>query len=256
MSAYKVNRSLQRGFEVLGALNRNNGAGVSQLSELTGIHRTTIYRILETLTRMEYVTKGDARDNYYLTLKVRQLSDGFTDDAWISALAAPVLKELHRKVLWPTNIATFDYDAMVVRESSHRYSPFAVQHAVVGQRLPMMRTSLGRAYLAFCPEAERKEIIRILRSIGGSDATFATDARYVRDLVRKARQDQYADSAGEKQNKTAAIAVPVLRKERVVACINLIFFPSAISAAVAAREYLGPMRNAALSISKQLDNET
>jgi IclR family mhp operon transcriptional activator len=253
VSSYKFNRSLHRGFEVLSALNRFNGSGVARLSELTGIHRTTIYRILETLQQMNYVTKGDSRDNYYLTLKVRQLSDGFNDEAWITSVGAPILRQLHRKVLWPTNIATFDHDAMVIRESSHRYSPFAVQHAVVGQRVPMMRTALGRAYLAFCPDAERKEIMRILRSLSTEDSPGPANRAYVTDFVRKAREDHYASSAGEKKDKTAAIAVPVMCDNRVIACINLIFFSSAFSTSRAAQEYLWHLREAAASIAKAYD---
>lgn len=49
---------------------------------------------------------------------MRQLSEGFRDEQWISALAAPLLGDLLREVVWPTDVSTLDVDAMVVRETT------------------------------------------------------------------------------------------------------------------------------------------
>lgn len=255
MATYKTIRSIQRGFEVLAALNRQNGASVQTIAETTRIHRTTVHRILETLHNLGYVKKSPSDENYRLTLNVRQLSDGFDDDAWISAIAVPALRELHQKILWPANVATYDYDAMLVRESTHRYSPLAIHHAVVGQRLAMLRTALGRAYFCFCPEDERREILRILQAGRGRDAAIARDPGVVRDLVRKARQDGYVVSHSEKDRKIAAIAVPIVRGGRVFAAINIVFFHSAMSVSAAVERYLGPLRDTAAEIADRLEIE-
>ena len=255
MSTYKNVRALHRGLDVLAALNRLNGASVELLAEATAVHRTTVRRLLETLVRLGYVERSSSNDHYRLTLSVRRLSDGFDDDAWVSAVAGPALRELHPKILWPTNIATYDYDAMLIRESSHRYSPFAIHHALVGQRLPMLRTALGQAYVSFCPERERREIMDILKSGSGPDAAFAKDSAFLRELVRRTRRNGYAGKIGDREKRVAAIAVPVMRGERVFACINTVFYRSAIALPEAAAKYVEPLREAAAQIESRVESE-
>ena len=255
MSTYKNVRALHRGLDVLAALNRLNGASVELLAEVTAIHRTTVRRLLETLVRLGYVERSSSNDHYRLTLSVRRLSDGFDDDAWVSAVAGPALRELHPDILWPTNVATYDYDAMLIRESSHRYSPFAIHHALVGQRLPMLRTALGQAYVSFCPERERREIIDILKSGGGPDAAFARDSAFVRELVRRTRRNGHAGKTGDKEKRVAAIAVPVMRGERVFACINVVFYRSAIALPEAATKYVARLKEAAARIASRVGDE-
>jgi IclR family mhp operon transcriptional activator len=248
-------RSLRRGLQLLCALNRHNGASVQVLAEASGINRTTVYRVLGTLEELGFVRQGPSDENFRLTAAVRQLSDGLNDDAWVANVAGPVLKERHPGVLWPMNVATFDYDAMLIRESSHRYSPFAIHHSVVGSRLPMLETVLGQVYLAFCPEREREDILEILRASKGPEAALANDATYVRDLVRRARRNGYVAQPGFREKRIAAIGVPVMRGARLFAALNMLFFRSAMSIPAAVERHLEHLRGTAHEIASRLRPE-
>lgn len=250
---YKTVRSLQRGMEVLCALNRNNGASVQALAQSIGVHRTTVQRLLETLRAMGYVSKSASDEQYRLAPGVRRLSDGFDDDAWVSAVAEPALRALHPRLLWPTNLATLDGDAMLIRESTHRYSPLSIHHATVGQRLPMLRSALGQVYLAFCPDEERREILAMLRR--GPDAALARDEAFLRELLRRARRGGYVAKPGDRETRIGAVAVPVMRGERVFACLNTVFFRRAMSIPTAVRRCLEPLRETAAAISARLEQE-
>ena len=252
MARYKFVRSLQRGLQLLGALNRHNGASVQLLAEASSINRTSVYRLLGTLEALGFVRKGPSDENFRLTAAVRQLSDGLNDDAWVSSVAGPVLKQRHPGVLWPMNVATFDYDAMLIRESSHRYSPFAIHHSVVGARLPMLETVLGQVYLAFCPEREREEILEILRASKGSEGALANDAAFVRELVRRARRNGYVAKPGFREKRIAALGVPVMRDGRLFAALNMLFFRTAMSIQTATERHLDHLRGTAQEIASRL----
>lgn len=104
---YKTVRGLTRGLMLLNMLNKlDGGASVGLLAELSGLHRTTVRRLLETLQEEGYVRRSPSDDSFRLTIKVRQLSEGFRDEQWISALAAPLLGDLLREVVWPTDVST------------------------------------------------------------------------------------------------------------------------------------------------------
>jgi IclR family mhp operon transcriptional activator len=82
---YKTVPGLTRGLQILNALNREDGgASPTSLAELTGLHRTTVRRLLETLQDEGYVRRGESDDSFRLSMKVRELSEGFRDEQWIS----------------------------------------------------------------------------------------------------------------------------------------------------------------------------
>ena len=250
---YKTVRSLQRGMEVLCALNRNNGASVQALAQSIGVHRTTVQRLLETLRAMGYVSKSASDDQYRLAPGVRRLSDGFDDDAWVSAIAEPALRALHPRLLWPTNVATLDGDAMLIRESTHRYSPLSIHHATVGQRLPMLRSALGRCTWV-CPtrSGARSSPCSGAAPMRRSPATRRSSRR----VLRRARRGGYVAKLGDREKRIVAVAVPILRGERVFACINTVFFRRAMSIPVAVRRCLEPLRETAAAISARLEEES
>ena len=151
-AAYKTVRGLSRGLLLLKLLNKfDGGATPGLLAEFSGLHRTTVRRLLETLQEEGFVRRSRSDDSFRLTINVRQLSDGFRDEHWISALATPLLGELLREVQWPTDITTLDVDAMVVRETTHRFSRLSFHRAMVGRRLPLLLTASGLTWLAFAP---------------------------------------------------------------------------------------------------------
>jgi IclR family transcriptional regulator, mhp operon transcriptional activator len=255
VAKYKSVRSLRRGLQLLCALNRHNGASVQLLAEASGINRTSVYRVLGTLEELGFVRQGPSDENFRLTAAVRQLSDGLNEDAWVANVAGPVLKERHPGMLWPMNVATFDYDAMLIRESSHRYSPFAIHHSVVGSRLPMLETVLGQVYLAFCPDREREGILEILRASKGPEAELANDATYVRDFVRRARRNGYVARPGLREKRIGAIGVPIMRDARLFAALNMLFFRSAMSVPAAVERHLEYLRGTAHEIASRLRPE-
>lgn len=248
---YKTVRGLTRGLTLLNVMNRlNGGATISQLSLLTGLHRTTVKRLLETLQDEGYVQRGYSDDGYHLSMKVRELSEGFRDEKWISAIAAPLLAELLQNVIWPTDISTLDVDAMIVRETTHRFSRLSFHRSMVGRRLPLLLTATGLAYLAFCPEKEREQIIALLATYEGEEYQLAKEPNKLNEQLRRVRRNGYGENfmRWNREEKIASIAVPVYGEEQVIGCLNLVYVAKAMSIEQAADRYLGALQETAEKI--------
>lgn len=127
MTVYTSVRGLARGLQVLQALNAmEGGSGTSQqIADLTGLHRTTVRRLLETLVEQGYARRSSSDDSFRLLLAVRALSEGFTDAERISTVAPPIMGRLLQRVAWPSDLTTPDGDAMIIRETTHRFSPLS-----------------------------------------------------------------------------------------------------------------------------------
>lgn len=252
---YKNVRGLARGMQVLNTLNRlDGGATPTQLAELTGLHRTTVRRLLETLQDEGYVRRSESDDSFRLCLKVRELSEGFRNEQWISELAAPLLADLLHEVVWPTDLCTLDVDAMVVRETTHRFSRLSFHRSMVGRRLPMLLTATGLAYLAFCPETERRCILELLASRRDEENTLAREPLALDNLLRKTRNRGYGENYmnWNKEERIASIAVPVHGQGRVLGCINLVYVAKAMTIEQAAARYLPALRRTAGQIEQAI----
>ena len=251
---YRRVQGLMRGLSVLSALNTTPGSRGSTvaLARATALHRTTVKRLLETLREAGFVRRLPD-DSYCLTFRVRNLSAGFTDEAWISQIAAPLLRRLTEEVLWPSDLVTLEGDELIVRESTHAFSRISFHPGMLGQRLPFMLTAIGRAYLAFCKPEERDRLVETLRQRSDAEGRRARDGRQLRQLLDATRARGYAINEGEwiGGGRYGAIAVPVLFEGYAIACINLIFSKRAISTAEAAKRHLKAMHATAQEIERQ-----
>lgn len=251
-----VVRGLVRGMDILRAMNTQEGgrSTLRQLSEATGLHRTTIRRILETLIAEGYVRRSESDDRYCLALRVRALAEGFRDEDWVSSIVAPALGELLQTVVWPSDLCTPVGHNLVIRESTHRFSPLSFHRAMVGQTMPILLTASGRAYLARCPDQEREEILRLVRSANDTQARLAADERFVNNILARTRDMGFGSNDGEwtSQHKVGAIALPIMLEGRPLGSINIVYLNKAVSLKDATARYLPALRQAVSRIESQL----
>jgi IclR family transcriptional regulator, mhp operon transcriptional activator len=238
---YSHVQGLERGIEVLRALNASTGGrnSVVRLSTETGLHRTTVKRLLETLKHIGVVRYLNDSNEYCLTLNVLQLSEGFRDVVWIAEIARPLMRALTRKVIWPSDLMILDTDELVVRETTHGITPWSFNSRVLGIRVPLLQSSGGRAYLAFCADDERERLLDMLKRREGTDGERARDAAYVARIIDQTRERGFAVSERRESfgdmglrfgtNRCAAVAVPIRRKGYAVASLNIVYLTRAVS---------------------------
>lgn len=256
MSGAKQVFGLKKGLAVLRALNNHNDATVVEISGLTGLPRPTLYRLLATLQEDGYVDRGPNGNTFRLTIAVRGLAWGYSDEAWVGEIAAPVLNELRREIVWPSDIATYERGAMLIRETTNTTSPLAMLPGRAGHRPPVLTSSLGRAYLSFCDKLERDSILAVLSARGHRERRAARDLAAVNRMVQETRARGYAIREGGRAPGTTSIAVPVMNKDKILAAINIICIASAIGLDDIVVRYLGPMQKAARQIERALRNFT
>ncbi|MCA0241479.1 MAG: DNA-binding transcriptional regulator [Proteobacteria bacterium] len=254
-AAYRNVTALERGLQVLVALNRlPSGIGtVGSLAGATGLHRTTVKRLLETLTAHGFLRRSHSDDTYRLVARVRALSEGFTDDEWVSSAAMPELGELLKQLVWPSDLTTLDGDAMVIRETTHRFSSLSFHRNMVGRRIPLLNTASGRVYLAHCPPNELEQLLHFLaRSADAEQARMARDARLVRHLLDKVRREGCGCNSGEwsVEPHVGGIAVPIIGNGKVLACLSVVFLIRVISVEDARTRFLPALAASAQRIER------
>ncbi|HVZ53690.1 MAG TPA: DNA-binding transcriptional activator MhpR [Pseudolabrys sp.] len=252
MASFGSVRSLERGLKILEALNRCHGAKAQQIARMVDLPRPTTYRLLETLDALGYIARSKSDDGWHLTPQIKMLSAGFHDDVWIARVAAPVVHELGKEVLWPVDLVTYQNATMIIRETTHVESPFSIDRGMAGSHLPILGTSGGRAYLSFCPERERALILQRLRRSDEPYDALARDKTFVTRLVEETRRVGYGSRSEGFNPHTASISMPIRQGERVLACVSIIWIARALSFADAVARNLPPLRKAIGQIEAQL----
>ncbi|WP_338664706.1 helix-turn-helix domain-containing protein [Pararoseomonas sp. SCSIO 73927] len=247
-------RALSRGLAVLAALNRHGAASVVTLARETGLSRATVYRIMQTLLEEDYVARGTSEDRFILRLRVRELSEGFEDEHWISTVAKPALVALTARILWPSDLATLEGTRMIIRDTTHRIAPFSIDRGMVGRRIPPLTSTLGIAYLAFAPEAERRALLRLLAASDDPLDAMARDTAGVARLLSATRRRGYGIRPGGQPPwpHTASIGVPIRVGGRVLGTINAVWMARVLGKEEGIRQCLGPLQETAQEIEAGL----
>ncbi len=256
--SYKTVEGLRRGLALMRALNNlPTGASPTQLATLTGLHRTTVRRLLETLQLEGCVQYNPRSESFQLAPGCRDLSEGYRDEHWVSSLAAPLMMELLNKIPWPADLTSLDGDALIIRESTHRYSRLSFHRAMVGRRLPLTMTAAGRAYLAWCPDEERRELLRlIIHREANPGESLERFKRRIDTELRKVRRFGYGWNEGSwnEQSRFSAIAVPIHGEGKLQGVLSTVFPSNAMTPAQAAEKHLQILKDCAAEISMALSN--
>lgn len=250
---YTPVRALERGLELLLALNRLGRARPGELARVTGLDRTTTYRLLETLAAKGMVMRSETDDSYILSAGVKRLSDGFTANDRLLRVIAPELGGLLAKVQWPSDFATFSNGSMVIEETTHPFSPFSVHRGMIGRSRPVMRSALGRAMLAGASPERRAAMLEIVGGSPAEDAMEATHQPTVNRLLEEFEHRGFAWSIGGTEAHISAIALPLIVHSEAVGAVNILFFRSAMTIEQCAQRFLETFRGSMASMQEKIE---
>lgn len=248
---HRTVRALSRGLALISELSVGGPSNVVHLARRTGLNRTTCYRLLDTLREGGYVTFDETTALFSLTPHVRTLSEGVSSRDVVSQAALPAMFGLIDQVSWPSDFGVFELGSVMIRESTHPFSPFSVHRSMVGRSRSLVRSALGKAILAASEPSLRREMLGLTASLVEEDADLAMDRRYLNDLLAQTRKDGYASAVGGAEAGISAIALAIRGGGPVLGSLNLVFFTSAMTPETAARKYLANMKAAVSEIERR-----
>ena len=121
---------------------------------------------------------------------------------------------------------------------------------MIGEKLPLFVTSLGRAYLAACDMEERAAILTLLSQRDDWIGVFARDQARVEELVDNTVRRGYATNDGEslRDPHFSSVAVPMFCGNRLLASLNLVFPKNAVEPAELERRYVPALKHLASTV--------
>jgi DNA-binding IclR family transcriptional regulator len=200
-------QSLQRAIQLLAAFDRDQAElGVTDLSRIVGLPKSTVSRLLTTLAHEGFVERVPESDKYRLGLLLLRLAGRVSHFGDIRAAAHPVLVDLSAYTLETVHLAVIGGDDVV--NIAQISGPHLVRETNwIGRRTPFHCAANGKALLAYQPAAT------IARVLAGPLARFTertiTDPAQVAAELALVRERGYASALGEVEAGLNGVAAPI-----------------------------------------------
>jgi IclR family mhp operon transcriptional activator len=250
-------RAASRVLMVLQAMNREPHSTLHSLHGATGLPKSTLVRLLKTLTAEGYVSSDPRHAGYQITSLVTSLSSGFHGDPLVVEAGRAWAIGLGREFKWPVAIGAFDQDAIVVRYSTVYDSPISPFHATINMRLSLFTRAMGRAYLAAHSDDQIEALIA--RPVTGDELENAEARAHdkVWRMVRTTRDRGYAMRDPNVEPRTSdTLAVPIFAHGVIQASIGMTYFRAATGAFGSRDTLVAALKRAAAGIGAEVDRLT
>lgn len=196
---------MDRAVTVLEILARRGTAGVSEVAEEIGVHKSTAFRLLAALEDHALVRQTEERGHYELGFGVLRLANSIPGRLDLVQQARPVMDDLADEVDETANIAVLRQGFVVNLGQSVGRSAVAA-HNWIGELTPPHATSSGKVLLAALAPKDRRKMTKHLDRF--TDRTITTRAALDEEL-RAVERDGYSSTLEELEIGMRAVSAPI-----------------------------------------------
>ena len=226
---------------------------LADLTARTGIPRATAFRLLSTLEEAGFVAREDGE--YRLGLKCFVLGNVAAADIDLRNEAYPYLSALRDATGETAQVAILDQWQVVYIERVPSRQAVGYMTSRAGTLLPAYCTGLGKALLAYLPDADVRAWAATQTFTLHTPSTITAVPRLLEEL-RAIRERGYAVDEQEREVGVRCIAAPVRDHQgQVVAAISVAGPAERMPRTLVGSEMAGQVVAAAREISIRLGNE-
>ncbi len=261
----KTIAALQKGLIVLDAITEaGNGINLQALHAKTAIPKATLLRLLLTLEQHGLIWRRLLDGAFFASHTARRPKSSAGLIGRLAEYAGDELETLQAKIQWPSDLAVRRGNAMTLCETNRNTFYMSVHKDKVGFEVSMLRSAVGRAYLAFCPDDEREQILAGLRKSRRPGDALARDAAKLNAVFAQTRQagygrreptfgGNYDEPRSTHNDKLTALAVPILKHGGgIYGCLNIVWIESLFSVEEMADKHLAALTKTASRIARKM----
>lgn len=210
---------LEKGFELLELLAKHpNGMTMQETVNRLNTPKTTIFRLLNSLTNMGYLSKNNETQQFSLSKKFLKLGLAALGESNIVEQSLPPMRALRDKIKESIMLGGFMENRIVLLEQvlgSHDFT-FMLRP---GTSFNLHASAPGKVFLAYLSDEEREQALATIQYTVFNKHTIANEAQLRKELER-VRKTGYAVDLEEEMAGVQCIAVPIFNQfNHIVATI-------------------------------------
>lgn len=244
--------SVTRVFGIVESLAKESSLSLSELAKRMYMSKSTIFRFLQTMKELGYVSQDPDTERYELTLKLFQIGSLKLDIYELTKTANRHMTTLSQNTHETVHLAILDEQSktiIYIHKVDAEYSLSLLSR--VGKKAPLHCTALGKILMASSSEEKVNSILNGLSYRKYTPNTIENEDQYKKEL-EKVRTKGYAEDNGEHEEGIRCIAVPILDRFGSVIAGMSITWPDFRFNEDEKKTYLRKMQDSAMAISQEL----
>jgi DNA-binding IclR family transcriptional regulator len=212
-------QSVDRAVSMMEYLSRNGWSGVTEVANELGIHKSTAYRLLTTLSDRGLVEQDTATGKYRLGFGVVLLASTVTADLDVLRCARSVCERLSEQTQETVTLTVLEGDdAVIIHQTVPKTTALSVDWT--GMHTPLHATAAGKVFLVHMPDDQRRRVLR--RPLERFTEKTIVDPGVLRDHIQAVREDGYGYTVEELEVGLNAVGAPIRSSDgAVVASVSV-----------------------------------
>lgn len=214
-------QSVDRTLTILEVLSDyNDGLGITEISSLVNLHKSTVHRLLSTLIHKGYVVQDEESSRYKITFKLFELGSKKVHKLDLLKISRPYIKMLMESVNEVVHLIIREETDIVYIDKVEANNTISMASRI-GKRNPMYCTATGKAILAYLPEEEIREVWNKSKIVKLTKNTN-TDFILFKKELQEVKKNGYAIDDEENEIGVKCVGAPIFDMNGdVVAAISV-----------------------------------
>ena len=205
MKESKTIQSVDRAIEILSCFDQNEKLGVTEISKMTSLHKSTAFNLISTLEKAGLLSKDLASNKYQLGIELFRL--GTLVNYNLRKMCRPYLEKLVEEYSETVNLVAKNESLIIYLEKVE--SPHSMRISTnEGQKVPMYTTAAGKSILATFPEDEIEKIIQDIEYQKFTNYTISNSDELITHL-KLVNENGYAEDIQEYELGLTCVAAAI-----------------------------------------------
>lgn len=193
--------------EIIDLLSEHQELGVADISKITGLGKASVFRMLYTLEKKDFVFKTTGA-KYRLGIKFAHYGSIVLDNINLISLLKPYLEALRDNNNETVHLGILDEDLNVIFIAKESSTSTIQMTSRVGSRMPFYATATGKLLSAFSLDDEMEKKIRSYTLVKLTNNTITTHDEFFKTL-KIIKELGYAQDLEESEDGLTCYAAPV-----------------------------------------------
>jgi DNA-binding IclR family transcriptional regulator len=207
----KIIQSVDKAFQILECFNNYEELGVTEISKMLDLHKSTTYGLISTLSANNILEKDDNTGKYRLGLKLYQL--GTKVNFSIREIAYRYLEQLVSTYEETANLVILQNTSVVYLEKVESSHSMRISTLVGGDK-PLYCTAVGKAMIAYLPHSILDELLNKIEFKKYTYNTIQNKESLLKSL-EGVRKKGYAEDHEELEIGLHCIAAPIFNQYKI-----------------------------------------
>ena len=200
---------------------RETEKSLNDLSMKTGLHKSTVFRVMETLEKIKWVRKDPKTGTFHLGLAIFELGTRAIYGLDFYKASLIHLERLVKVIGQSAHLVIHDQGEVLYLNKVESPGIFITQPSQIGLRLPMHCTAVGKVLLSYMEEKAVENIVVSKGLRRFTDNTITSNSDLYKALS-KTREEGYAIDNEEVQLGLRCVAAPIQDYTgKVVAAVSI-----------------------------------